>query len=241
MKLNPFKSLSLILNKLSLGIVGVAISLWMQASAVAASPQVFRSVQMFGNKILVSTVKLKISDPEKFITSTSVENVEGPHGEWSICRVISAVEIGTVDASFRVVDLAETTQEERAIEEQALFLNLMRDDASDPNCLTSHTVAFSGTASSGFLINEFFGNRFGRPESSLQVALEISLKNVSVAVNGKGLLSAQLSTEQLYGLKISGITAFYYVGAGDISQLPTLKSEESPKLQFQEVPTSMAY
>lgn len=241
MKLNPFKSLGLLSKTLNLGVVGVVISLWMQASAVAASPQVFRSVQMFGNKVLVSTVKLKLSSPEKFVTSTSVEKVVGPHGEWSICRVISAVEIGSVEASFRVLDLAETTQEERAIDEQALILNLMRDDAADPGCFTSQTVAFNGTASSGFLINEFFGNRFGRPESSLQVALEVSLKNVSVAVNGKGLLSAQLSPEQLYGLKISGITAFYYVGAGDVSQLPTLKSEESPKLQFQEVPTSMAY
>jgi hypothetical protein len=224
--MKPFQKILMVVGLSCFGVV---------ANASAAKSTV-RSVVKFGDKVVITTVRTQLIKSSEFVSSTSAQSLVGPHGEWSLCRVMSTVEVGTVEASIQIQDLTGMVVETREVAQQPLILNMSRDDLNDPECRSAKATPFESAASSGFVINEFFGSRFGRPESALQLAVEASVKSVSVGLNQKGVLAPQLEKLSVYDLRINGVSAFYYVSAEDQAGLPTLKPAESSKLAFDPIP-----
>jgi hypothetical protein len=200
----------------------------------SAQADVYSQIQV-GDKMVSTVVKTSFLAPSQMEVRVSASEISEPHGEWSGCRISTSVEVGTVSAVITVTSQSNELIERRVIEEKPLVLQGIKEDQSDEGCKKVRTD-YTVTANSDWFINETFGDVFGKPSSSLLIAVDASLGQVEFKTDNKGSYTVGVDLNSLAKLNVAGVSAFYYVGEGDGVNAPTLKQAESPRLRFLPLP-----
>ena len=206
-----------------MGFTGLA-----QANAQAEGFEL-RGQSAFGDKRVVIHTSTQLDIPKN--AGFRVERIGGNPDldQAPVCRITIYFAVGTLESNIEVRNVENSVVEQQGAERIPVGLTLVHEDARDPNCV-SLPQSFTARALTDWWVRAHFGDRFGRPQSSLDIAITPEAEFEVTLDSRSGIANLQMKNSY----RQSAVSSFYYQDSKDRAEGrgATLKEQESPTLEL---------